>query len=31
MHRRADLGARVVNVQMESGKLIAVIKGLKAK
>lgn len=31
MHRRADLGACVANVQMESGKLLAMIKGLKAK
>lgn len=31
MHRRADLGTCVANVQMESGKLIATIKGLKAK
>lgn len=31
MHRRADLGACVANVQMESGKLITIIKRLKAK
>lgn len=31
MHRQADLGACVASVQMESGKLITVIKGLKAK
>lgn len=31
MHRQADLGACVASVQMESGKLITIIKGLKAK
>lgn len=31
MCRRADLGACVANVQMEPGKLITIIKGLKAK
>lgn len=31
VHRQADLGACVASVQMESGKLITIIKGLKAK
>lgn len=31
MHRRADLGACVANVQMDSGKLITIIKGLKTE
>lgn len=31
MHRQADLGACMASVQMESGKLITVIKGLKVK
>lgn len=31
MHIRADLGAYVASVQMESSKSITIIKGLKAK
>lgn len=31
VHRQADLAACVASVQMESGKLITIIKGLKAK
>lgn len=31
MHRQADLGACMASVQMESGKLITVIKGLKVE